>query len=154
MSPRSSGVSPRSSRDTLDCVVDASVGIKLFIHEAGSEQANLIFQRLAVNPPANLYIPDLFYAECAYVLWKYVRQYGYAAEAARQNLIDLQALALQTVPTASLVDRALPLALEYGVTVYDACYLALAQLAGAPLVTADTALVKKMQGAGVEVYAL
>jgi predicted nucleic acid-binding protein len=135
-------------------VLDASVGIKLFIDEAGAEQANHIFQRLAASPPANLYVPDLFFAECANVLWKYVRQYRYAAEAARQNLIDLQALALQAVPTSSLVDRALSLALEYDVTVYDACYLALAQLAGVPLVTADSALVNKMRGAEVEVRAL
>ena len=154
MSPRSEGMNPRSEGMSLDCVVDASVGIKLFIQEEGSEQASLLFGRLAASPPANLYIPDLFYAECANVLWKYVRQYGYAAEAARQNLSDLQVLALQVIPTASLVEPALILALEYDVIVYDACYLALAQLASVPLVTADAALVNRMQGEEIKVCIL
>jgi len=154
MNPDDSGIDLHFGGNSLDCVVDASVGIKLFIQEEGSEQASLLFGRLAASPPANLYIPDLFYAECANVLWKYVRQYGYAAEAARQNLSDLQILALQVIPTASLVEPALILALEYDVTVFDACYLALAQLAGVPLLTADAALVNRMQGAEVSVCSL
>jgi hypothetical protein len=45
-----------------DCVVDASVGIKLFLVEAGSEEAHRLFAELAADPPARFYVPDLFFA--------------------------------------------------------------------------------------------
>ena len=42
-------------------VVDASVGIKLFVDEEFSEQAHALFSHLAADPSAELYVPDLFY---------------------------------------------------------------------------------------------
>lgn len=53
-----------------DCVVDASVGVKLFVNEAESELADRLFARLTAQPAAQFYVPDLFYIECANILWK------------------------------------------------------------------------------------
>ena len=48
---------------TGDCVVDASVGVKLFLAEEGSDAADALFAQLTESPPARFYVPDLFYSE-------------------------------------------------------------------------------------------
>jgi predicted nucleic acid-binding protein len=138
----------------MDCVVDASVGIKLFVKEDGSAGAQRLFERLADDPPARFYVPDLFFSECANVLWKYVRFYDYPAENARQDVKDLRALVLQTVSTSDLLTPALAIAVEHEITVYDACYTALAQMLELPLITADQVLIGKSLDIGVQVQTL
>ena len=135
-------------------VVDASVGIKLFIEEPGSVEAEWLFSGLAASPPARFYIPDVFYIECANTLWKYVRRYGYSAENASSDIAALQALDLFTVSTADLLLLALELALEHDLSAYDACYAALAQELDLPLITADTNLARKLARSEIEVVLL
>ena len=62
------------TQSPLCYVVDASVGIKLFVEEEFSEQAHALFSCLAADPPAELYVPDLFYIECTNILLKYTTQ--------------------------------------------------------------------------------
>ena len=135
----------------LECVVDASVGVKLFLVEPLSDRADALFAHLVTEPLAHFYVPDLFFAECANVLWKYVRSFGYPAESARQDVADLTALALRTVSAADLVADALEIAMAHEVTVYDACYVALAHRLGLPLITADEALRRKLEGTPYDV---
>jgi len=47
----------------LRLVVDASVGIKLFVEEDYSDKVHTLFEQLAIDIPAILYVPDLFYNE-------------------------------------------------------------------------------------------
>jgi predicted nucleic acid-binding protein len=136
------------------CVVDASVGIKLFVKEAGSEQVDGLFGQLAENPNARFYVPDLFFVECANILWKYVRHFDYPPENACQDVADLSALALRSVSTADLIVQGLELALEYGITAYDSCYATLARQTKLPLITADALLVKKLEASDIEVILL
>lgn len=135
-------------------VVDASVGIKLFVAEDLSETADRFFAQLAVDPPVQFYVPDLFYVECANILWKYVWRFNYPAEDARQNITDLRNLALTVVSTADIIGPALELALKYEITVYDASYAALAEQISVPLVTADMTLVRKLKNSELQVYEL
>lgn len=135
-------------------VVDASVGAKLFVSEAGSEHADRLFSRLALDPPASFFVPDLFYVECANILWKYARRFGYPVESARQDVLNLQSLALRGVPTVDLVADALDMALTFDITAYDACYAALALRLALPLVTADAALGQKLKDSGVVIHLL
>ena len=123
---------------SLDCVVDASVGIKLFLVEPLADRADGLFASLAVTPPARLYVPDLFYVECTNILLDYVRRFGYSPEAARQDVADL-------------AEASLALALEHGATAHDAAYVALAQELSLLLVTADEALCRRMDGTGLDV---
>ena len=125
-------------------VIDASVAIKWFVIEPLSERADALLARLAETPAITLYAPDLLYAECANILWKYVWRYGYSPEDACADLLDLTGLAIQSVPTANLVNEALPIAVTHHVSAYDACYAALARLLDAPPVTADEALARKI----------
>jgi predicted nucleic acid-binding protein len=137
-----------------DCVVDASVGIKLFVEEEFSAVADRLFSCLTANPPAHFYVPDLFYVECANILWKYTRRFDYPAANARQDVRDLGALALRTVSTADLLEPALELALACDLTVYDASYAALARQLGLPLITADEPLQRKLNRSGITVQML
>lgn len=131
---------------TLNVVVDASVGVKLFLAEPLSAQADALFDQLTAEPPAHLLVPDLFYIECTNILWKHVRHFAYAAEQARRDVADLAALALAVVPTAELMGAALEIALAHDLTAYDACYVALAARRRIPLLTADQRLVRKLAG--------
>jgi len=135
----------------FDCVVDASVGIKLFLLEPLSERADALFDHLTDALPASLYVPDLFTIECANILWKYVRRFGYPPEAARHDVADLARLPVRPVPMAALVEPALSLAIRWEITAYDAAYVALAERLSLPLVTADEALVRKLAGTGADV---
>lgn len=62
-----------------------------------------------------------------------------------QTLYDLE-LHLEHLSEV-LLERAASLALERDMSVYDALYAALAEAAGAPLVTADQELAQKVSGA-------
>ena len=128
------------------CVVDASVGIKLFLTEALSGHAEALFAHLAADPPGQLSVPDLFYIECANILWKHTRRSGYPVDQARSALTDLGQLALRRVPTSELADQALAIAIQTGLTAYDACYVALAQQLAVPFVTADEKLARVLAG--------
>lgn len=139
---------------TGDCVVDASVGIKLFLVEELSDRADHLFSCLVGYSPACFYVPDLFYVECTNILWKYVRRFGYPPDNARQDVDALRSLALLTVSTSDLLEPTLELALAYDITAYDACYAALAQQLDIPLITADVTLARKLRGSDVHVQTL
>ena len=138
-------------RSDVDCVVDASVGIKLFLVEPLSDRADALFAHLTAMPPARFYVPDLFFIECTNILWKYVRRFGYPPEAAGQDVADLTRLPLQVVSTADLAEAALALAVAHEITAYDAAYVALTRRLSLPLVTADEALARHLAGADLDV---
>lgn len=127
-----------------NCVVDASVGVKLFIIDELSDRAHQLFGLLTTPSPGEIFVPDLFYIECANVLWKYVRWAGMEADVARSDLEDLASLSLNVTSTADLMIEALELAVEYSITAYDACYVALSRHLGLQLITADQKLAEKI----------
>src|SRR6266496_5495906 len=96
----------------LRCVLDASVGIKLFIEEEFSDKVQRLFARLAEDPQTEIHVPDLFYIECANILLKYTRRYKRPIEDSLADLEDLNGLALQSTSTAELIEEALSLANE------------------------------------------
>jgi len=134
-----------------DCVVDASVGIKLFVIEPLSDRADALFAHLTDNPPARFYVPDFFFIECTNVLWKYVRHFDYSLESAHQDVADLADLRLLSIPTRELANEALKVAVAHDITTYDAAYVALSGRLSLPLVTADEALVRRLAGTAFDV---
>lgn len=131
----------------LRFVVDASVGIKLFVEEEFSERANFLFSHLAADPPAELFIPDLFYIECTNILLKYTRRFGRSLADSQADIADIKLLSLKTTSTMELIEDALLLASEKNLTAYDACYAVLAQKLDIPLITADEPLARAIRNA-------
>ena len=136
----------------IACVVDASVAIKLFLAEGLSDRADALFAHLAADPPGQLSVPDLFYIECANILWKHTRRSRYPTEKARKALTDLSRLALKRYPTADLAAQALDIATVENITAYDACYVALALTLSVPVVTADERLARTLSGSKYQVH--
>jgi len=135
------------SDSPLRYVVDASVGIKLFVEEEFSEQTQALFSYLTADPPAEFYIPDLFYIECANILLKYTRRFGRSLEDSQADIVDLKFLSLKPTSTAELMEDALLLASEKNLTAYDACYAVLARNLDIPLITADEQLSEAIESA-------
>ncbi len=68
------------------------------------------------------------------------------AKETRDILADLRRMPLRLVGTSSTIESALALAVQYGRTVYDSVYLALAIHQGASFVTADQKLCSSLAG--------
>lgn len=133
--------------EPLRFVVDASVGIQLFVKEAYSDGVHRLFSRLADDPPAQLFVPDLFYIECANILLKYSRRFGRPIQDSLADLADLHRLNLKETPAVDLMEDALLGASEMGLTAYDACYAVLAERLQIPLLSADKVLVSAVKNA-------
>jgi len=133
------------SDSPLRYVVDASVGIKLFVEEEFSERAHVLFSHLTADPPAEFYIPDLFYIECANILLKYTRRFGRSLENSQADIADLKLFSLKPTSTSELMEDALLLASENNLTAYDACYAVLARNLDVPLITADEQLAEAIE---------
>ncbi len=119
--------------------VDASVIVKLFLHEEGSNEA-----AAEVKKAGTLLAPDLLWAEVGNILWKHVRRGDLAASDAEQMLVDIMQMPIETTATRDLIGAALPLAIETDRTVYDSLYLALAVQSSSVLLTADERLVNAL----------
>ena len=117
-------------------VIDASVAIKWVIDEEGTDQALALRRQ-------KLYAPDLIIAECANILWKKVRRGELSAEEAGIAGRLLANADLELLPTRSLMNAAIEIAIQLDHPAYDCLYLALAEQNHAEFVTADTRLVTK-----------
>ena len=119
----------------MKLVIDASVLVKWFIDEPGSDRA-------AALRKADLTAPDLILVEVGNVLWKLQRR-GVLAEADYFDAVEaLLTAPIALVPTADLLLTAARLAAELDHPLYDCVYLALAMREGFPLVTEDQRLLK------------
>lgn len=113
-------------------VIDASVGLKWVIDEAGSEAA------VAVAVGRGLVTSALFWAEAANVLATKERRGQLDRNGLDDAWRDLARAPIQTVALGQEGARAaLGLAAELRHPVYDCCYLELALARGTVVVTAD-----------------
>lgn len=136
------------------CVIDASVGIKLFLDEDGSETVHQLFQDNLIGTCDCLFVPDLFFVECANILWKRVMRKEIPAELAIEHISDLHELELPSTPTFELIEPAIAIACERQITTYDACYVALADIKKTPLLTADEKMAVALANSPHEVIVL
>lgn len=121
-------------------VVNASVGIKLILEEEHSRMVRAYFGRLAEEPSVVTHVPDLFFIECANIMWKKIRRGEVTLADSQAGLAWLNALMLPTTSTACVNERAVEIGSLFGISAYDGCYVALAEQLGVPLLTADNRL--------------
>lgn len=85
-------------------------------------------------------VPELAFAEVAHAFGRYARLGNVDTRVLRAALRDLVELPLAVVSLRQLVESAFDVALARRLSVYDACYAALAEASDAVLVTADVRL--------------
>jgi predicted nucleic acid-binding protein len=135
----------RSNRVDRGCVLDASVALALTLEEPGAAAAARLIASQAVGR-ARLVAPSLLDVECASGFVKAVRRGRLEAETCATALISTLQLPVERLQSPASVFDGLGLALEYGISAYDAVYVALAAAEGLPLVTADARLVRALAG--------
>lgn len=134
----------------LRCVLDTSVCIKHFIPDPLSPKVDQLLAHVA-NFKNQFFVPDLFYIECTNTLWKYIRANLYDAADLANDLATLKGLQLQSVPTVVLIEDAINISINHGISAYDASYVALSQQVGATLLTLDKKLVKALSATSYDV---
>lgn len=126
-----------------DLVVDASVAAKLYFLEEDSDEARLI-----LKSGATLLSSDLLFIEMASVAAKRVRRGLSSVAEASLAVTSVRTLIDYVTPVGELADRAFEIAQEHGLSAYDASYLALAEVSGAKVVTADVKLLRRARDVG------
>jgi predicted nucleic acid-binding protein len=129
-----------------EAVLDASVAIKLFIDEDGSEAA-----RSLAFSGARFAAPEFVLAEITSVLIKRLRRGDLVRTYAEAVLERARGLFDELWPAARLTGRAFVIAADHGTSAYDALYVALAETKGWPLATADLRLVERIKGSGLPI---
>lgn len=134
----------------LRCVLDTNICIKQFIADPLTPKVNQLFDHLT-DSRTEFFVPDLFYIECANVLWKYVRANLYTAEQVQADLASLEILRFDVTSTKDLMAAAVQVGIDYGISAYDGCYVVLSQRVGAPLLTLDQRLVNALVNSNFDV---
>ncbi len=135
----------RSNRVDRGCVLDSSVALTLALEEPSGTAAARFIASQAVGR-ARLVVPPLFDVECASGFVKAVRRGRLAAETCAAALVSTLQLPVERLQSPASVFEGLGLALEHGISAYDAVYVALAAEERLPLVTADARLVRALAG--------
>jgi len=125
-----------------EVILDASVAVKWFSREEESDLAlKLRDEHLAGR--MTLIFPDLLIYEVSNALR---HNSGFDAGDVKGAVKDLFDLELDLVPpNEEIFSKAAVRAFELGVSIYDACYLALAELMGLEFVTGDEKLYRKIR---------
>jgi len=127
-------------------VVHASVAVKWFLPESGeplADQAMALLDQFD-RKEIQFVVPDLFHVEIASAIWKAVRVGRVSRAFGDQALVLLTQREFATVPSLKLLDGAFQIAAEYGRTVYESLYVALAIQTESQLITADGRLAKAL----------
>jgi len=123
-------------------VLDASVAAKWMLPAQGELLRTEAFRLLDAYGAGevNLVVPDIFWAECGNIVWKAVRQKRLDQATAQLELDSLMRRDLPTVSSLQLLQEAVTIAFDFGRSVYDCLYVALAARAKKQLITADERL--------------
>ncbi len=134
-------------------VVDASAAVGWFVWEPGTERAQRL-RDAAARGNVVLHAPDLWLAECANAIWKKVQlAHALSVEEGAEAVVNLARTGIVLGASADLLPRAYALATTHRCTVYDALYLALAQVLDARLATADAKLAQLASAVGIVLVA-
>jgi len=126
--------------------VDASLAVKVVVTEPDSDKADALFDEWA-NDGTSLIAPAFFEVETDSILrQKVMLRKELTPEQAEAAFAQLQALPIQQISMPGQRQRAWEIATTFGfATVYDATYLALAELRGCEFWTADERLFNQVK---------
>ena len=126
--------------------VDASLAVKVVVTEPDSDKADALVDEWA-NEGKQLIAPACFEVETDSILRRKVAlRKELTPEQAEATFAKLQTLPIQQIAVLGQRQRAWEMAADYGfATVYDATYLALAELRGCEFWTADERLFNQVK---------
>ena len=117
-------------------VLDASVIIKLFAKEEGSNKALALINR-HVTKKIIIIVPELMFLEVSNAIF-YKKADENALIRISKDLFNFQFKVEKL--TESILNKAITFSIKNNITIYDSVYIAIAQLHGAHLITADSRL--------------
>lgn len=130
-------------------VIDTSALVKYVLPEQDSSTVEKIVASHHAGT-VNLTAPEYVLVESANVLWKHLRRNNIEPEDAVESLRTLRGLGIRLVPDAELLEGALALAVQHGITVYDALFCALALRESIQFITADSPLARRLAGTAIQ----
>ena len=119
-------------------VVDASVAMKWFVDEDGTDRAEALLSADIAIAPA------IILSEVGNGLWSKRKASGIDRELAVEFIAELPQLLKEVVAIDGLISEAMRLTYDLDHPLYDCIYLALALARDIPLVTADERFIKKL----------
>lgn len=128
-------------------ILDANVALAAIHVHPMSEPAYAVLALLADDFHV-AHVPDLFFAEVSNALVQLIRhpQTKLDKTIGLNRLNDLRQLPLNITACKQLSQSATEIACAHRISAYDAMYVALSELVGAPLVTGDKKLVNSLAG--------
>ena len=134
-------------------VLDASVAAAWLLPDEASEASRSVYVRTRRGSLV-LHAPELWLWECGGIIGAAVKRRRLTPEDALLTWSVLDAIRVRVelaAPAPAQVRAALVLALDHGVSLYDAAYLWLAKSLSLPLLTIDRPLARAARAAAVEV---
>jgi len=124
-------------------VIDASVVAKWFVPEEDSDKASMIMRKYR-DGKIDLYAPDLLIYEVANVL-RY--RPDITDETLVNNMKSLLNLQFNLIPPSTdIMTEAASRARSLDLSIYDACYMVIAETLATNLITADAKLHERCRG--------
>jgi predicted nucleic acid-binding protein len=135
----------------VNLVIDASVLIKFYIPEFLSDRAQSILDSVKQGQ-VTLFAPDLVYSEAGNVLWKKHHLKELTRTEVEEISDALILLPLRIESSKNLLPLAVQIEMAYGVTVYDAMYVALSRIHETKMITADKRLFERLAKTDLKKY--
>lgn len=123
-------------------VLDSSVVLKWFRKDEIWRDSALQMRQIYLDGHMLIYVPDLLIYEIANVLRYKPDLTNQQVQEVLDSLYDLHIKIVEI--SQEMIKGAIRLAYSYGITVYDAAFMALAESLKVPFVTADEKLSKKL----------
>jgi predicted nucleic acid-binding protein len=130
----------------LSFVVDCSVGARWLLPDEATPYTEAVFDLLATR---DVVVPGLFISEFGNVFLKLARQRKLSADQAAGAVQRFAQLGLEVDRQTPDPVRLFSLAMQYGLSAYDATYLELALRRGVPLACWDGGLRAGAEKAGL-----
>jgi predicted nucleic acid-binding protein len=124
----------------VSLVIDASVVIKAYVPEILSDKAAEVMSRVA-DGELVLLAPDLLYPETGNILWKKRRLHELTVAEVDEIVDAITSLPIKIEASRPVMPLAVTIAMQSGITVYDAMYVAVARIYETRMITADKKLV-------------
>jgi predicted nucleic acid-binding protein len=128
-----------------ELILDTSVAVKFYLPEDLRKEALTLLAAVGEGR-AKLLAPSTVQPELFNALWQQHRRGKLSHEEVGEHWGDFSVTSVDLYAPEDLMPRAAQMALQTGVIVYDALFLALAEDAGTLLVTADDRLLKALRG--------